>query len=105
MALVSSNTSASGDDFAEFCGDQQGSGNDELLEFVAPAAGQFTFSVTSDFDAWLLQTGTYCYGYGVSECAPNQALQIDMAEGEVLNLMLDGPAGTGGATTIDVTQT
>jgi hypothetical protein len=97
-------TSMSGNEFDTSCGDQQGAGPDELLLFQAPAAGTFNFALTgATFDAWLLRSGYYCGAYGVSECVPNQALDIAVVEGEDLYLIIDGPTD-GGAVSVDVTQ-
>lgn len=98
-------TSMAGNDFGTYCGDQMGTGPDRLLEFVPPAAGHFTFAVTAaNFDAWLLQSGYYCYAYGETECMPNQSLEIDMVEGETLHLILDGSTDVGGIVSVDITQ-
>jgi hypothetical protein len=98
-------TSMSGDDFGTYCGDQAGTGPDQLMEFVPPAAGQFTFAITgANFDAWLLRSGYYCFGYGEAECVPNQSLQIDLLEGETLHLIIDGAGDVGGTASIDITQ-
>jgi hypothetical protein len=98
-------TSMSGNDFTTSCGEQVGTGPDRLLEFAAPAAGQFTFAVTADsFDAWLLQSGYYCNAYTEAECVPNQSLDIALVEGETLYLILDGSTDAGGSVTVDITQ-
>jgi hypothetical protein len=98
-------TSMSGNDFVSECGDQSGSGPDQLLQFVAPAAGQFTFALTgADFDAWLLQSNYYCYTVGEEACVPNQSLDIDLVEGQTLYLILDGASNEGGTVSVDITQ-
>ena len=67
----------------------------------ANADANFSFALNANFDAWLLPFGGYeCYSYG--ECQPMAPLQIQLAEGELLFLLLDGSAG--GAASIDVTQ-
>ena len=96
-------TAMSGDDFVTMCGDQQGTGPDSILQFSSPAAGVFSFAVSgASFDAWLLQFGFYCEPYASDLCAPNQALDIELFEGQTLYLIVDGAAG--GAASIDVTQ-
>jgi hypothetical protein len=96
-------TSMSVNNFSTECGDQTGTGPDELLEFVSPAAGHFTFTLTSaNFDAWLLRSGYYCDTYGGVECMPNQGFDIEMIEGDTLFLILDGTAS--GTASVDVTQ-
>jgi hypothetical protein len=99
-------TTMSSNYFVSYCGDQMGTGPDQMLEFLAPADGQFTFAITgANFDAWLLQSGYYCgLYYGTGECMPNQALDIDLVEGQILYLILDGPTDGGGTASIDVTQ-
>lgn len=97
-------TSMAGNDHGSYCGDLQGTGPDDILEFSAPADGHFTFTPTANFDAWLLESGYYCYPYGGNECAAGQALEIDMLEGQILYLMLDGASDAGGTVTIEVSQ-
>lgn len=98
-------TSMAGNDDNTSCGGQVGIGPDRMLEFVSPAAGQFTFGVSADnFDAWLLRSGYYCSAYSEDECVPNQALDIQLVEGEVLYLIVDGATDAGGSVSVDITQ-
>jgi hypothetical protein len=98
-------TTMSGNGFATSCAGQAGTGPDQMLEFTAPAQGLFTFAITgANFDAWLLESGYYCYTYGEAACMPNQALGIDLTEGDILYLILDSAADGGGTASIDVTQ-
>jgi hypothetical protein len=98
-------TTMSGDAFSTSCGDQLGTGSDQLLEFVAPAAGHFTFTLTgANFDAWLLQSNYYCYVSGEETCMPNLAVDINLGEGDTLYLVLDSSADGGGTASVDVTQ-
>jgi hypothetical protein len=99
-------TTMSGNNFATQCGDDSfGTGPDQLLEFAAPATGQFTFALSSaTFEGWLLTSSYYCYANGELECMPNQAVDIQLGEGEILYLILDGSTDGGGTASVDVTQ-
>jgi hypothetical protein len=98
-------TTMSGDGFSTSCGDQLGTGSDRLLQFIAPAAGNFTFTLTgANFDAWLLQSNSYCYASGEETCVPNLAVDIDLVEGDTLYLILDSSTDGGGTASVDVTQ-
>jgi hypothetical protein len=98
-------TTMSGDGFSTSCGDQLGTGSDRLLQFIAPAAGNFTFTLTgANFDAWLLQSNSYCYASGEEACVPNLGVDIDLVEGDTLYLILDSSTDGGGTASVDVTQ-
>jgi hypothetical protein len=98
-------TTISGNGFSTYCGEQLGTGSDQLLEFIPTDAGHYTFALTgANFDAWLLRSNSYCYAYGQLECMPNQGFDIDLAEGEILKLILDGSTEGGGTASIDITQ-
>ena len=87
--------------FVTSCGDASGTGPDQVFVFNAPADASFSFAMTTNVDAWLLQFGNYyCYTYG--QCVMGESLDIVMAEGETLHLIMDGSAG--GAASIDITQ-
>jgi hypothetical protein len=98
-------TTMSGNAFNTSCDDQFGSGPDLMLQFIAPLDGNYNFALTgANFDAWLLESGYYCYAYNEDACVLNQAFYTDMLQGQLLYLILDSPTDGGGTVSIDITQ-
>lgn len=98
-------TTTNTDDFTSSCAQLQGAGPDELYEFIPQTAGNYSFSlVDPSFEGWLLNFGSYdCSPYFSNHCDPAApSLDIELGEGSVLYLTLDGTAG--GTGTIEVTK-
>jgi hypothetical protein len=99
------NTTMTVDSFSTSCGDQTGTGPDQLLQFTAPTpAGVFAFELTgANFDGWLLEFNNYyCFADGGPQCTLNQGLEISLQDNETLYLIIDGTGG--GTASVDVTQ-
>ena len=98
-------SSETGNQVYSTCGEAQGSGNDALLRFVAPAEGSYSIALSqAETEMWLVQASDYgCYAYnnGVECSLPQAALNIELEAGEVLHLWLDS-SGAGGSANVEI---
>lgn len=105
VGVTAVDSTQTGNQVFSTCGEAQGSGNDALLRFVAPAEGTYSIALSqAETEMWLVQASEYgCYAYGGSECSlPQGALSIELGAEEVLHLWLDG-SGAGGMANVEIT--
>ncbi|KIG18864.1 hypothetical protein DB30_07200 [Enhygromyxa salina] len=90
--------------FTSSCGSLDGTGPDQVYQFVAPSTGTYVFTLLSNgLDGWLLEFSEYdCFPILSDECMPQQDLIIPMSEGEILLINLDSSAG--GTGSIEINQ-
>jgi hypothetical protein len=105
-AVASGNTALSDNDLNPSCG--AGDALDEVLRFVAPAAGQYTFSTAGSTYDTILALFSDCATQLACNDDANGTLQSqlvrNMAAGEVVLILVDGYNGATGDWVLNITS-
>lgn len=102
--LIGSTVSTS-DRYTPLCG---GGGRDQLFVFSAPAAGRYIFDTTgSDYNTVLAALSPDCTERACNDDANGtrqSRLELDLAAGEVVYLLIDGVGGSSGTFALNISR-